>query len=134
MLLTKISYSQDFRIRGRLHMDAAYGFNDADDSSNGFNNRRARMGMTGKVTEKWDGIIEVDFADAGIAPNDFRLRRSFELGGRLAFGQFKVPQGLNQLTSSNSMTFVERSMVNSIIPDSHRIGISYTYYKVIGGI
>lgn len=134
LLYSKAVDAQDFNIRGRLHMDAFYGFHAADDFSNGFNNRRARMGMTGKMTENWDGIIEVDFADAGIAPNDFRLRRSFEHGGRLAFGQFKVPQGLNQLTSSNSITFIERSMVNNIIPDARRIGVSYTYYKGIGGI
>ncbi len=120
--------AQDFKIRGRLHMDAFYGINDADAFSNGFNNRRARMGMNGQINEKWDGRIEVDFADGGVSPNDFRLRRSFDHGGRLWLGQFKVPQGLNELTSSNEITFIERSAQSNIFTDSRRIGIAYQYF------
>lgn len=120
--------AQEFKIRGRLHMDAFYGIKDADQFSNGFNNRRARMGMNGKINDKWDGRIEVDFADGGVSPNDFRLRRSFDHGGRLWLGQFKVPQGLNELTSSNEITFIERSSPSNIITDSRRIGIAYEFF------
>lgn len=121
--------AQEFSVRGRLHLDAFYGINDADNFSNGFNNRRARMGMRGNLTDDWYGQIEVDFADGGVAPNDFFMRRSFEHGGRLWIGQFKVPQGLNQLTSSNNITFIERSMVNNIIPDARRLGMAYELSK-----
>ncbi len=120
--------AQEFNIRGRLHMDAFYGINEADQFSNGFNNRRARMGMNGKINDNWDGRIEVDFADGGVSPNDFRFRRSFDHGGRLWLGQFKVPQGLNELTSSNSITFIERSSPSNIITDSRRIGMAYEYF------
>ncbi len=125
--------AQEFSVRGRLHLDAFYGINDADNFSNGFNNRRARMGMGGTVTENWDGRIEVDFADGGVSPNDFRLRRSFPHGGRLWMGQFKVPQGLNQLTSSNQFTFIERSMINNIIADARRLGMAYELNKGLLG-
>ncbi len=121
--------AQEFRIRGRFHMDALYGIHEADTFSNGFNNRRARMGMAGRITDNWDGQIEIDFADGGIDPKDFRLRRTFENGGRLWIGQYKVPQGLNQLTSSNEITFVERSAINNVIADSRRLGIAYDYFN-----
>jgi phosphate-selective porin OprO and OprP len=128
-LLTAIpANTQEFKVRGRLHMDAFYGLKDADNFSNGFNNRRARLGAAGKINDKWDGQIEVDFADGGVVPNDFRLRRLFDNGGRLWIGQFKVPQGLNQLTSSNSITFIERSSVNNIIPDARRMGVAYELF------
>lgn len=120
--------SQDFKIRGRLHLDAFYGISEAGDFSNGFNNRRARLGMDGKIHGNWDGRIEIDFADAGISPNDFRLRRSFDHGGRLWIGQFKVPQGLNELTSSNEITFIERSTPTNVIADSRRMGVAYEYF------
>lgn len=119
--------AQDFNIRGRLHMDAFYGISDADAFSNGFNNRRARIGVNGTITNNWDGRIEVDFADGGVSPNDFRLRRSFDHGGRLWIGQYKVPQGLNELTSSNSITFIERSSPSNVITDSRRMGMAYSY-------
>ncbi len=120
--------AQDFGIRGRLHLDALYGISDADQFSNGFNNRRARMGMSGTVTEGWHGQIEIDFADGGISPNDLRLRRSFANGGRLFIGQFKVPQGLNELTSSNRITFLERSTPSNLVTDARRLGIAYDYF------
>jgi len=127
------SIAQDFDIRGRLMMDAFWGIDDTDDFSNGFNNRRARMGLNGRLTDKWDGRIEVDFADGGVAPNDFRLRRSFSHGGRLWIGQYKVPQGLNELTSSNSITFIERATNSNMIADARRMGVAYSYYGSQGG-
>ncbi|TVQ67552.1 MAG: porin [Balneolaceae bacterium] len=129
LFLVSTSVAQDFSLRGRLHMDALVGVSDADDFSNGFNNRRARLGANGKLTDKWDGRIEIDFADNSLDAKDFRLRRSFDHGGRLWLGQYKVPQGLNELTSSNEITFIERASANNIIPPSRRIGIGYEYFR-----
>ena len=127
-ILPASAEAQEFRIRGRLHMDAFYGITAADDFSNGFNNRRARLGMGGTITQGWDGRIEIDFADAGVSPNDFRLRRRIGSGGRLWIGQFKVPQGLNELTSSNEITFIERSTPNNVIADARRMGVAYEHF------
>jgi phosphate-selective porin OprO and OprP len=121
--------AQEFSIRGRLHMDGFYGISQADTFSNGFNNRRARMGMAGTITNGWDGQIEIDFADGRIDPKDIRLRRTFGNGGQLWIGQYKVPQGLNQLTSSNEITLVERSAINNVIADSRRLGIAWDYFN-----
>ncbi len=128
LVLSTIAQAQNFTVRGRLQMDALYGISEAEDFVNGFNNRRARMGMQGRVHDNWDGRIEIDFADGGVDPKDFRLRRSFDHGGRLWIGQFKVPQGLNQLTSSVDITFIERSSVSNIVPDSRRIGVAYELF------
>ncbi|MBK1728549.1 hypothetical protein CKO14_04000 [Halorhodospira halophila] len=114
----------DFDIRGRLMMDYHMADEDETEFVDGFNNRRARLGMDGSIDEYWDGRVEVNVAEGSLSAADFRLRRS--LGpGRLWLGQFKVPQGLNQLTSSNNYTFMERSSVSNIIPDSRRIGAAY---------
>ena len=114
----------DFDIRGRLQMDYHQANEDDTEFVDGFNNRRARLGMDGSIDEHWDGRVEINVAEGSVSAADFRLRRS--LGpGRLWLGQYKVPQGLNQLTSSNDYTFMERSSVSNIIPDSRRIGIAY---------
>jgi len=128
MFVTEVN-GQDFKVRGRVHMDALYGIQDAEQFSNGFNNRRARMGMYGKLNADWDAIIEFDFADATLAANDVRIRRVWANGSSLAIGHFKVPMGLNQLTSSNSITFIERSSVSIIVPDARRMGIAYYLHK-----
>ena len=127
--LSASAEAQEFRVRGRLHMDAFYGISDADDFSNGFNNRRGRMGMSGTITNGWDGQIEIDFADGTLSHTDTRLRRTFENGGRLLIGQFKVPMGHNELTSSNSITFMERSTPTNVIADARRLGIGYELYR-----
>jgi phosphate-selective porin OprO and OprP len=127
------AYGQDFKVRGRVHMDALFGVQDADQFSNGFNNRRARLGMAGKLNADWDAVIEFDFADATIAATDVRMRRVWSNGSSLAIGHFKVPMGLNQLTSSNSITFLERSSVSNIIPDARRMGIAYYLHKDVFG-
>ena len=119
------SVSQDFDIRGRMHMDAFFGLSDADIFSNGFNNRRARLGMSGKLTDNWQGVIEFDFADGGLGANDVNMRRTFSDGSRLYIGNFKVPQGLNELTSSNTIRFIERSTPSNVITVSRRMGIMY---------
>lgn len=134
LLLTPVVNAQDFRVRGRFHMDGIYGIQDAKMFSNGFNNRSARMGMTGKLNDNWSGLIEVDFADGTIDPKDLRLSRSFSNGGTLLIGQYKVPQGLNQLTSSNSITFLERSSDNNVFPDARKIGIGYTWFRSTFGL
>lgn len=125
MLAPEASVSQDFDIRGRMHMDAFFGLSDADAFSNGFNNRRARLGMSGQLTDNWHGIVEFDFADRGLGANDVRMRRTFSDGSRLYIGNFKVPQGLNELTSSNTIRFIERSSPSNIVTDSRRMGVMY---------
>ncbi len=121
--------AQEFKIRGRLHLDAFYGFKDAEEFSNGFNNRRTQIGMAGKLSEKWSGIIEVYLSDAILTMADVMLTRSFENGGKFSIGHYKVPQGLNELTSSNNITFIERSMITNSFVDARRIGFGYDFFK-----
>ena len=116
--------SPEFEVRGRLHLDAGFYDEDTVEFDDGFNNRRARFGVGGDLDELWDFRIETDVAEESLGAADFRLRRALPVG-RLTIGQTKVPQGLNQLTSSNNITFLERSSVSNIIPDSRRLGLFY---------
>lgn len=118
----------DFEIRGRLMLDYHIANEDKSDGFvDGFNNRRARLGAGGRITPDWDGRVEANVAEGSLSAADFRLRRSLANGGRLWLGQFKVPQGLNQLTSSNNITFMERSSISNLVADSRRIGAAYEH-------
>ncbi|MFV8835191.1 porin [Aquisalimonas sp.] len=114
----------DVEPRGRLHIDAGFHDEDNVDMDDGFLNRRARLGLGGDLDELWDFRIEADFSEEGVSAADFRLRRSLNVG-RITLGQTKVPMGLNQLTSSNSITFIERATPQNIVPDSRRMGVFY---------
>ena len=114
----------DFDIRGRAHMGFAIHDEDKTELNDGVELRRARLGMTGQITDEWDGRIEYDFSEEGVSANDIRLRR--DLGpGKLVLGQTKVPMGLNELTSSNNITFIERSSASNAVVDARRLGIGY---------
>lgn len=111
-------------VRGRMHLDtAAY---DADVTELGASTavRRTRLGMNGKLNDTWSFQIEYDFAENGTSANDVFLRRSLA-DGTLTIGQVKVPMGLNELTSSNAITFMERASNSNITADSRRLGVRY---------
>jgi phosphate-selective porin OprO and OprP len=117
----------EFNLRGRFHLDAAYFDEDDVPLSSAILNRRARLGVSGRLNDTWSGQIEYDFAENGVAANDVFLRR--RLGaGLLTIGQFKVPMGLNELTSSNNITFIERSANSNVVVDARRLGIGYAWF------
>ncbi|MCK8515136.1 OprO/OprP family phosphate-selective porin [Methylonatrum kenyense] len=123
--------------RGRFHLD--YGVHDEDDVplGDGFLNRRARMGVSGTLDDDWSFRIEYDFAENGTSANDVYLRRRLGTGA-VTIGQFKVPMGLNELTSSNNMTFIERASNSNTIVDSRRLGVGYhidqdaVHFRIMG--
>ena len=118
----------EFKLRGRMHLDAALWDEDDVPLNDSTNFRRTRLGVTGKIDDVWSGIIEYDFAENGTSANDVMINR--KLGdGTLKIGQFKVPMGLNELTSSNSILFIERASPSNLVADSRRIGVGYDWFK-----
>jgi phosphate-selective porin OprO/OprP len=79
--------------------------------------RRARLIVDGKVQKYFDYRIEGDFADTtNTILRDFYLRihRIDEL--QLSFGQFRVPISQEEIRSDAFQDFVERSVVNNLVP------------------
>ena len=114
----------DFDIRGRAHLDYAAYDSDKTQLNDDFDLRRAWLGVDGRLNENWTGRIEYELAGDDPTALDVYLRRSLA-AGRITLGQSKVPMGLNQLTSSNNITFIERSAISNIIPDAWRLGVGY---------
>jgi phosphate-selective porin OprO and OprP len=113
-------------LTGRLHLDGAWHDEDRVPLSDGLLNRRSRLGARINWGDEWSGIIDYDFAENSTTAQDVFLSR--KLGpGTLKIGQFKVPMGLNELTSSNNITFIERASNSNTVVDARRIGIGYDY-------
>jgi phosphate-selective porin OprO/OprP len=120
------------KIGGRIHLDFAS--LDSDDSpthsgDGGSYFRRARLTLTGKAYG-WEYKFENDFADAEAAtacdaldPTDCETvgTNSFRdmfiatslLGGKVTIGQFKPLRGMEEMTSSNEITMVERPFASA---------------------
>ncbi|MDQ2068367.1 OprO/OprP family phosphate-selective porin [Natronospira bacteriovora] len=111
--------------RGRIHLDYAVHDEDNVELADGFRLRRARLGVSGSIDDNWSYQSEIDFAENGVAFRDAYLRyRGFE-NGALTIGNFKVPFGMDQLTSSNHLAFIERSLPTDFT-QSRRLGVGYS--------
>jgi phosphate-selective porin OprO/OprP len=128
------SQDGDFSLRlgGRLHADAA---RFSDDSNNLLNEdshdaefRRARLFISGKAFDEWRYRLEYDFS----ADHDYRIKSAWV--GYNGFkpvtvraGNVLVPFSLEEMTSSNNITFMERALPNAFA-SSYKVGALVNTY------
>lgn len=118
---------------GRMHFDVNEFDNDGTTSNeSGTDFRRLRLEGKGTMFGVYEGKIQIDFgtgrnsnSNSSTTVKDAYLAYSGWGPGQTIFGQVKVPMGLDELTSSNSIIFMERSMIMDAIAPAHRRGISY---------
>ncbi|WP_310468331.1 porin [Sphingomonas sp.] len=119
-----------FKPRGRLQWDAGYVSN-PDDAINtrnlGFNTRarRIRLGVEGTIPGDFGYKFEADFANSSVGFGDVILTYapkdkiySFTIGNHETFN------GLEQITSSRFISFLERAAFNDAFTNTRRIGVS----------
>lgn len=125
---------------GRMHMDAYLFENDdnaaASDNDNDIFFRRLRLNAKGTMYGVWEGMIQIDFRNDNTQGSsdrvDTRLRDAylaysgFEFG-KIAVGHLKIPMGLEELTSSNYLLFIERpAPLNLVTAGAYRQGVQVT--------
>lgn len=110
---------------GRLHLDYAAHDGDAQPLDDDFLVRRARLGIDGKVGKDWSFEIGYDFAGEG-SFTDVSFTYEGWKAGAITVGQFKVPFGLEELTSSNNITFIERALPIAAFPPGRRLGAGFS--------
>ncbi|MCC5793519.1 MAG: porin [Chromatiales bacterium] len=116
------------KITGRLHLDAALYDDDKTTLDNGVLVRRARVGINGSFGDGFAYHAEFNFAENDLSAADQWLSYSKLGPGTLKIGHFKVPFGLNEQTSSNSISFIERTMGTEAFVDSRKLGVGYEYF------
>lgn len=120
------------KIGGRIHLDFASLDNDGSATYSGDGGayfRRARLTLSGKAYG-WEYKFENDFADAEAATtcdaldptdcetvgtNSFRdmYIATAALGGKFTIGQFKPLRSMEEMTSSNEITMIERPFASA---------------------
>lgn len=124
LVIAADDYSFSARLKGRLHMDGDFYRSGSDDRAltSGTFVRRARIGIEGNFRE-WEYSLEFDNAEQQSSLKDAFVRRLIG-PGKVTFGQFKVFESIEEVSSSNDTAFIERSYVAAAVP-GFKIGAAY---------
>lgn len=108
-------------VGGRIQVDAAV-YDDGDNNmGDGTEFRRARIFADGNIDDSWKYKLQLDFADDDLSMKDAYIQHS----SGIKIGQFKAPFGLEELTSSKYITFMERAMAIGVYSPSRKIGVGW---------
>lgn len=119
------------RIGGRLHNDWVWLGADDDvrqafpGTRDGVQFRRARLYVRGDAYDYLHWRLQFDFGGSEVAFRDVYASFSNILPFKLTVGQFKEPFSLDELTSSNNITFIERALPTAFAP-SRNVGIMFS--------
>jgi phosphate-selective porin OprO/OprP len=112
---------------GRVQVDAAwYNEDNVDLGGNGTEFRRARLFVKGTMYDVWQYKGQYDFAGNETTMKDAYIRYA-GFPFKITVGQFKQPFGLEELTSSKYITFMERALPTEAFATSRRIGLGTNY-------
>lgn len=111
--------AHSLRIGGRLHGDIA-----AIDSEGEHDTveewRRARLSLSGRIANDWRFRYEHDFAaDPDNEIKDAWIGYYGWTGAALRAGNLQEPVSIDELSSSNATTFMERALPNALVPGYH---------------
>jgi len=135
-------------IGGRLQIDYGYFSEESGGEleQGGIEMRRARLGASGVIGGNYEFKTEYEFAGAKVVIKDAWIGlKDAGVFGRLRIGHTKEPMGLETLTSSKFISFLERSFTSAFTPSrntgvlsSHLLGedhlgtFSIGYFKDAG--
>ncbi|MBE0437623.1 MAG: hypothetical protein IBX56_17695, partial [Methylomicrobium sp.] len=117
------SADKDFslQLRGLIQADARFFQDDKSDATpvtnDTFELRRARLLFLGKLYKNFDYFFQTEFGGGNALLLDAMM--SYQLIPELSvrFGRFLVPFGLEHFNGAPFLTFVERSLVENLVPD-----------------
>ncbi len=124
-----------FKPRGRIHFDNGIISTPGDYAASrnlGFNSRfrRVRLGAEGTMPGGFGYKLEVDFANGSVGFGDAFV--SYVPGKApllIRLGHIETLDGMEQITSSNNVTFMERSSFNDAFLNSRRLGAAVAWHS-----
>lgn len=126
------------KVGGRLQADAAWYGEDGPGMGDGTEIRRARIAIEGKAYRDWGYKFEFDFVDSGSKGiRDAYVNYQGFDDITLTAGNIKEPWSLQEQTSANYITFMERALPTAFNP-GRDIGFTASYdggrWTATGGI
>lgn len=112
---------ENIKISGRLHVDGKW-FNEKtnnDSKKDGIDIRRARLAIEGDINNEFHYKFDNDFANNASNLADAYIAYTAIDNAQIRVGSYRPPFSLEQLVSSNSMVFIERSVASTHSPVRH---------------
>jgi phosphate-selective porin OprO/OprP len=109
--------ANSLRLRGLVQADARFYLDDANAAQDRFLLRRARIVFEGKFAERFNYVIQPEFAGSTVSILDANVSTALTQSLNLRFGRFKTPVGLEQLQSDPVAFFNERSIATNLAPN-----------------
>jgi phosphate-selective porin OprO/OprP len=108
--------ANSIQVTGRIHADyRSFDINSTNaNTANGFDIRRAYLGVQGRLYSDWTYEGTVDIASSNLEYAWVNYKAADALHFRM--GAFKMPFSFEELTSSRFIDFQERSLVNTFAP------------------
>jgi phosphate-selective porin OprO and OprP len=125
---------------GRVNLDGNFFIEDKNSIGDGVQIRRSRLAFKTILWRDWYGELDVDFSSEATAMKDAFVRYD-NLLNRTAYvrvGNFKEPFGLEEVTSSRNLLFLERSQGMDAFMPGRKLGIEAAHfapsYRVAAGM
>lgn len=119
----RLNLKPTFQLRGRIEAEATMAAQSAQskatigDLQNGYGFRRVRLGAQGTIGDSASWVSEVELAGGNVRLRDVFVGLDALPGVRqIRVGHFREPYSLEGMTSSNFITFLERSPLNVLSP------------------
>lgn len=122
-LVERLNLKPTIQLRGRIEAEASMASQSAaskqvlGDLVNGYGFRRVRLGAQGTIGDSASWVSEVELAGGSVRLRDVFVGLDAIPGVRqIRIGHFREPYSLEGMTSSNFITFLERSPLNVLSP------------------
>jgi phosphate-selective porin OprO/OprP len=109
--------ANSLRLRGLVQGDARFYFDNADAATDKFLLRRARLIFEGKFSERFNYVVQPEFAGSTVSILDAFVNTAITPSINIQVGRFKTPVGLEQLQSDPVAFFNERSIATNLAPN-----------------
>lgn len=121
-----------FKPRGRIHFDAGHvsipgALATTRNLGTNVRFRRVRLGAEGTMPGGFGYKLEADFAGGNVTLADAFLIYDVSDSIELRLGNFETLDGLEQISSSNNISFIERAAFNDAFLNSRRFGAAATW-------
>ncbi len=114
------------RFDGRGFINGAYFFENKNQLSNGTHLRKGRLALKMTLWKNWHTEWDIDVAEGVVEVKDMYLSFVGFKNSHIKFGNFKVPFGLEILTSSRYIVFPERAYPALAFKLGRRMGLEYS--------
>jgi len=124
----------------RINLDGAFFIEDKNSLGDGVQLRRARLAIKTQLWGDWYAESDVDLSGEAVAMKDAFVRYDalFHHTGYVRVGNFKEPFGLEEVTSSRNLIFLERSQGLDAFVPNRKMGLEFGHfapsYRVAAGM